>query len=101
TLRDAPEQVVRVATDRPVQIGSPVGLLLALGKVLLRSFRNVSERVLQEKVEVVAQKTEDGRTYQFNHRIDAPVTLKRPGKARQDNHRAKPFRPTRNHPQRN
>ena len=63
-LRDAPEQVMRVAAYRPVKVGSPVGLFLALRKVLFRPFRNVPERVLQEKVEVVAQETEDGRTYQ-------------------------------------
>src|SRR5215471_4404047 len=68
-LRDAPEEVVRVAAHRPVEIGSPVGLLLSLGKVLLRLLRNVFERILQENVEVVAQKTENGRTHQSNHGI--------------------------------
>ena len=100
-LRDAPEQVMWVATYRSVQVGSPVGLFLALRKVLFRPFRNVFERVLQENVEVVAQETEDGRTYQPDHGIDAPVALKRPGETGQDNYGAKPFWPARNHSQRN
>jgi hypothetical protein len=92
-LRGAPEQVMRVAAYRPVKVGSPVGLFFPLRKVLLRPFRHGFERVLQEKIEVVAQKTEDGRTHQPDHGIDAAITLKRPGEAGQDNDGAKPFGP--------
>src|SRR6266568_8152182 len=99
-LRDTLEQIMRVATYRPVKIWSSIGLLLQGGKLLLGLFGYSPERVLQEKVEVVAQETENGRTNQLNHGIDLAVALKRPGEARQDDHGAEPFGAPRDHPQR-
>src|SRR5260221_1837818 len=100
-LRETLEQVMRVATYRPVKIWSPVGLLLQIGKVLLGLFGHRLERVLQEEVEVGAQETEYGRTHQLDRSIDLAVALNRPGKTGQDNHGAEPFGPTRDHPQSN
>src|SRR5258708_25056791 len=99
-LCDTLEQVMRVAPYCPVKIGSSIGLLLSVRKGLLWFFRNGFERILQEKVEVGAQETEQGRTYQLDHRIDLAVALKRQGETGQDDHGTEPFGSPSNHSQR-
>ena len=99
-LRDTFEQVMRVATDGPVKIWSSIGLLLQGGKWLFWFFGNGPEHILQEKVEVGAQETEQGRTNQLDHGIDFSIALKRPGETRQDDHGTEPFGPASNHSQR-
>src|SRR2546421_58944 len=75
-------------------------LLLQGGKWLFWFFGNGPEHIFQEKVEVGAQETEQGRTNQLDHRIDLVVALKRPGETRQDDHGTEPFGSASNHSQR-
>ena len=98
-LRHTLEQIMRVATDCSIKIWSAIGLLLSVRKWLIWFFRNVLECILQEKVEVGAQETEHGRTYQLDHRIDLAVALKRPGETGQDDHGTEPFGSASNHSQ--
>src|SRR6266571_873296 len=73
-LRDTLEQVMRVATYRPVKIGSPIGLLLQGGKLLLGLFGHSPERVLQEKLgKTTTARNHSGRRATTPSAID-PVT---------------------------